>query len=211
LIKFYDTTNPSKGYNKHDGGSNGRPNAETLIKMSICHKKENLNDLTIQKMSISKLGNTLRKGKYHTQESKIKIGNGSRGRIVSQDTRDKLSKASSGRKFSDDFKQHLREIKTGLKHTDETKKLISEKLSGLNHPNFGKSLKDTTKTKISEANKGKRGTLNHKSRKVFVFGIVYDSVRIASDSIRFVTNYGENTVFVSSWLRSSKYPDVFYV
>lgn len=38
-IKHYNSTNSKFGYNKKDGGAKGKPNAETLVKMTIANRK----------------------------------------------------------------------------------------------------------------------------------------------------------------------------
>lgn len=87
-IKYYETTDPKKGYNKMSGGSNGRHSEETKNKISIAQKgkpKNNSNDVKIKK-SKSMEGN------------KFGVGNKSNtGRNASDEHRKKLSKVQSER------------------------------------------------------------------------------------------------------------------
>lgn len=71
-ITIYDTINPSMGYNKRGGGSNGRMSQETRKKMSES-----------------------KKGKTHSEESKQKISESLKGKTHSEETKQKLSKSAS--------------------------------------------------------------------------------------------------------------------
>lgn len=91
----------------------------------------------------------IKRGFKHTEETKRKIGNSSRGRIgywlgkkrlpLSEETRRKISVGNLGK--------HLGRIK-GFQHSEETKRKISI-------ANAGRKLSEEHKRKVSEGNKGK--------------------------------------------------------
>lgn len=63
-------------------------------------------------------------GKHHSEETKIKIGNANRGRIISKEGREKMRLAKLGKK--------------GAKHTVETRKKLSQQKLGSKNPMYGK-------------------------------------------------------------------------
>ena len=76
-----------------------------------------------------------------TEESRKKMSESSKNRVVahSEETKRKISKSLSGRKLSKELREKM-----------------SERFSGETNPFYGKSHSDSTKIKISNANKGKR-------------------------------------------------------
>lgn len=72
---------------------------------------------------------------------------------MSDETRAKMSRVAS---------QNL-SLK-GRKCSDETKKLLSEALSGSRNPNYGKQKSDSTKQKMSDSQKGRTLTDEHKEK-----------------------------------------------
>lgn len=83
LIREWDSTNPSKGYNITKGGESAN---------GLTHTEE-----TKRKMSEAKKGeNHPMYGKHSTEETKRKISEGNKGKIVSEETKRKLSKANKG-------------------------------------------------------------------------------------------------------------------
>lgn len=74
------------------------------------------------------------KNRTHSEETKKKISEGNKGKIMSKEARRKMSESHKGKK--------------GTPHTEESKKKISE-------GNKGKTQSDETKKKISEGHKGK--------------------------------------------------------
>ena len=95
------------GYNQSEGFE-----GSTLQKYS----KERLD-----KMRTNMLGNTIWKGRKHTEETKKRIGNGNRGKKVSVKTRKKLSEARKGKFLGEDNPFY------GKEHTEETKSKIRKK------------------------------------------------------------------------------------
>ena len=125
LIKTYKTQNKKYGYNVKEGGSHGRIDEETKIKIGLKNKGRILSEEARQKMSYAKIG------KKHSVERKEKIKNSLKeyyskeenkrfGFYVSQETREKMSKSGKGRKFSE---QHKRKI------SEARKKYFGEKAS----------------------------------------------------------------------------------
>ena len=82
-ITIYDTMNPSMGYNKRGGGSNGRLSEESKQKMSESRKGKFIGELHPFY------------GKTHSEESKQKISESLKGKTHSEETKQKLSKSAS--------------------------------------------------------------------------------------------------------------------
>ncbi|MBP5710583.1 MAG: hypothetical protein J6W84_06360 [Bacteroidales bacterium] len=124
--------------------------------------------------NISDGGDCSALGMHHTEETKRKLAQASKGRVVSEETRKKLSAAFKGRPISEDQKQRLREINLGKHHSEETKRKISEAgkgkhcgkdnpmygkgFFGKDNPMYGKHLSEEAKKHLSDINKGE---LNH--------------------------------------------------
>ena len=88
--------------------------------------------------------------KKHSEETKKKISESERGKIVSEETKKKISLTSIER-AKNDPNYGMR----GKHHSEESKKKISEYQTLHNH-NRGKSPSEETRKKISEANKGRK-------------------------------------------------------
>jgi len=110
IIKQYDSTNPTIGYNIEPGG-NGRktPTEESRRKMSES-----------------------RRGKKHSKEWCENISLGQIGKIISEETYRHLQTVNIGRKHTDETKQKVSESlkgnnrRTGIPHSQETKDRISK-------------------------------------------------------------------------------------
>lgn len=114
LIAKYNTTNRKYGYNSEIGGNNSPCSEHTKKLISLNHAD-------------MKGENNPRYGVKLSDETKAKIGNANRGRVISEETRLKLSKANSG--TNNGF--------YGKKHTNETKeKLRQQKLDPTNPMNM---------------------------------------------------------------------------
>ncbi len=121
-----------------------------------------------------------------TEETRIKIGNANRGKIISEETKRKISKSLKGRTCSEETRKKISNLLKGRispmkgKHQSiNTRKRISESLkgricseetklkikknhadfSGKNHPRYGKHCSEETKRKIGIANKGNNHNL----------------------------------------------------
>ena len=73
-----------------------------------------------------------------TAETRSKISNSHKGKVISPDTRQKLREKSLGRKFPKSFSEKMSKIVTGRKHSDETKQKLREIFSGKNSYFYGR-------------------------------------------------------------------------
>lgn len=96
------------------------------------------------------------KGKHHSEETRKKISEASRGRTVSEETKRKLSEShkgktswNKGKPYSEETRKKLSECNKGKHHSEETKKKMSEALKG-------RHLSEETRMKMSEAQKGRK-------------------------------------------------------
>lgn len=108
-IKYYDTTDRTKGYNKKTGGANGRHSEETKNKMSNTKKGKpgkTPSEETKRKLSIAN------KGKPSPKKGKP-------GKTLSEETKRKLSVAKKG-------KPSPNKGKPGKPKSEEHKKKISD-------------------------------------------------------------------------------------
>lgn len=80
------------------------------------------------------------KGKKHTKESKEKIGNKSKNRIIANKTRIKLSKLATGRKMKEETKKKISKSLRGSKKTEETKRKMSLANLGKKYPERDKKI-----------------------------------------------------------------------
>jgi hypothetical protein len=106
-------------------------------------------------------------GRIMAEETKRKIGDAQKGdknhnygKSPSEETRKKLSQASKDRIISEETKKKLSELHMGKTHTDETKKKISKSKKGKIPWNKGKKFKncisEDTKRKMKESHTGKK-------------------------------------------------------
>lgn len=152
--------------------------AEQLEINLIAYYKSNQRDFGY---NIANGGNTI--GKM-SDETRQKISEANKGKVVSDDTRQKLSDIRKECWEDDDYRQNQIEKHKwqtgenhpwfGKHHSEETKEKISQKakdrfendadhpfhnkrnLSGGNNPFYGKTHSEETKQKISEANSGEK-------------------------------------------------------
>lgn len=151
---------------------------ETRSLISKKHIGKIISESTREKMSKSRKGvpiPALRGRKRPMkEETKKKISNSNKGRILSKITpegrkklsekskkykhsevsKKKISDSNKGRKMSDAQRESIKKFMAGRKHnlgnkhSDETKKILSNKLSGNKHPQFGLKRSEETKNKI---------------------------------------------------------------
>lgn len=88
----------------------------------------------------------------HSEETKKKIGEASKGRRHTEETKRKMSEAQKGKRTGEENHNY------GKPRSEETKRKISEANKGKPSHNKGKSPSEETKRKLSEANKGKHHT-----------------------------------------------------
>lgn len=140
-IKYYETTNSNKGYNKTHGGANGRLSEETKKKISAANKGKKRTEEEKQKMSniqknrspeiAKRAGLKLRgrqspnKGVPHTEEAKQKIKIARSKQIITEEHKQNMSKAQKGRKHSEETKKKIGCSNKGKVVSNETKLKMS--------------------------------------------------------------------------------------
>lgn len=232
LIKYYQTTDPSKGYNKKEGGANGRPTKETKnkIRNSTLGKKNHFFGKTHTKdakrrIGIAHLGNTYRVGIKHTKEANKKNRDAHIGKIHTKEAREKNRDAHLGKKNHFFGKTHTKESKIKMRNARLGKTAIEKTKIKMRDAHLGKKNHFFGKKHTEEANKKNRDahlgntyrigkkhteeTINKLSKKICIYGIIYNSSKKASDALRFL--YGFKSNFIQKWVNSPKYPDIFYI
>lgn len=136
-IKFYKATDNRYGYNISPGI--GIQSEETKMKISLATK--------------GRLpANT---GKPSSEETKRKISEGNKNKIVSDETKKRISDSHLGNKYSFGIKRSMETRKKqslsakGRKMSEETKRKLSEIKKQTNNPLRGKSRSEDIKKKIS--------------------------------------------------------------
>jgi hypothetical protein len=121
----------------------------------------NLSEETKRKLSEAN------RGKILSEETKRKISETSKGRTHSEEHKRKLSEAKKGNKnflghkHSEEAKRKMSEAKEGKTHSEETKRKMSKAKKGMSEETkrkmseAKKSMSEETKRKIGEAKKGK--------------------------------------------------------
>lgn len=94
------------------------------------------------------------------------VGGSAIGHILSEDTKRKISEKHKGKVVPDKVRQKISASMIGeknhfygKKHSDETKKLQSSLKAGSNHPGYGKPLSDEHKRKLSACKSGTNNPL----------------------------------------------------
>lgn len=102
------------------------------------------------------LGFAPNKNKPHSEETKRKISEKTRGKKRSEETKKKISLAHKGMTHlvSDETKNKLRKANIGKHPSEETRRKLSESHKGKPHP-----ISEETKKKISEKLKGNKNGL----------------------------------------------------
>lgn len=174
-IEYYDCIAP-KGYNLTSGG-------EGYI---VCEE-------TRRKLSIVNRGRRPFLGKHHTEETRKKMSESSKGeknpnfgKHPSDETRQRMSEAQKGRHHSEESIEKMRQAHLGRVFTEEHRRKISENhahLSGEKHPKYGKPVSEETKRKLSNSHKGRWiGSKSPVAKKVICIetGEIFNCIKDAS-------------------------------
>ena len=97
------------------------------------------------------------KGKHHSEESKHKIREARKGKTRSEETKHKMSIANKGKPLTEEHKHKLSEFNKGKKASEETRRKIGLIKRG-NKNMLGKHHSENTKQRLSETHKGKNKT-----------------------------------------------------
>lgn len=154
-IVLYDTMNPSKGYNKKRGSSSGKPSEETRKKFSAWQIGRKMSEYSIEKrkQTIASRG-----GYKHSEETRRKLSDKRKYRVIEEKTRKRIGDAHRGKVVSRETREKLSEVNKGKKHSEKTIKLLRELSTGEKNAFYGRSHTEESKKKISEANLGKKRT-----------------------------------------------------
>jgi len=151
FIKEYNAVKSNNYYNIAEGGKVGSTIAglseqklkERSRKLSLAFKGKKLSPERIKKASEGHMG------LKHTDESKLKISEALKGRIISEEWRNKISLTR--------IEKHFGAWNKNIPRTDLEKENISKSLRGkyvgINNPNYGKTMSEEQKTKISNTRK----------------------------------------------------------
>ena len=139
-------------------------------KLKQSHKNKRLSESHKKKIGFSKLGNKNMLGKNHSEETKRRMSEKAKGRIVKKETRKKLSEAKKGTKATLETRKKLSEARKrnpvnpmlGKTHTEEWKKEHSKRMKE-NNPFRGKTHSEETRKIISEKAKGRTAPNKGKS------------------------------------------------
>ena len=94
-------------------------------------------------------------GKKHSEETRRKIGEGNRGKVVPKEVGRKISEAKKGIPRSEETCQKIREANLGRKHSEETRKKMSESRKGKSSWNKGIPHSEEYRKKMSDIMKGR--------------------------------------------------------
>jgi len=123
-------------------------------------------------------------GGLHSEESKKKIGDKNRGKIISEETRNKISIANTGKKRSTEVRERLRELyKTTLGSPEVMEK--TRKINKGNKRGVGRKASQEAKAKMSKARKGK--PLSEENKKNI--GIALKNSQVAIESRKKVAEF----------------------
>lgn len=139
-------------YNKY-GGNNFKYDIVLLCNIQDLDGHERY-FIEVNKSDVKQNGYNIELGgnlkKQVSEETKKKISQAGKGRIVTEETRNKISKSTKGKIVSTTTRLKLSDANMGKIRTEETLKILSESHKGHKHT-------DEHKRKISESHKGKQG------------------------------------------------------
>lgn len=132
-----------------------------MIKKALSH----ITDATIEQIIEDWDDSIFHQGHPHSEETKKKIGEKSKGRKMSEETKRRISEAEKGKHNSEEAKRKMSEAKKGKTFSDEHKRKLAESHKGkrqseehkrkLSESRKGKHRSEETKRKMSEAAKGR--------------------------------------------------------
>lgn len=153
---------------------------EVIASKLTLEESNHFEELLIAKLNATnpKYGYNLKSGgesNFLSEETKKKIGEANRGRIMTEEQRQKLIEMHKGKHLSDEHKKKISEslkgeksVNYGKQMSDEQKKKLSEahkgKLVGKDNPFYGKHHTEETKEKLRKANIGKKLSDEHKKK-----------------------------------------------
>ena len=155
LIDKYKSNQHDYGYNCSSGGECSGAGVKHIV-----------SDETRKRLSESHMGlQSGMLGKHHSEETKQKISNSKKGKvIISDEQRKKISKANKGRKMSDDFGEKVSKALKGRKLSDEHKKKLSEAEKGKPSNRKGAHLTEEQKQHLREVAKANYKPLTEEQR-----------------------------------------------
>ena len=145
LIREWDSTNPNKGYNITLGGDG-------------CSGYQHSEEFKKEQSERNSGENNPFYGKHHTEETRRKISETSKGKQFSEEHKEKISKANSGEN----------NYWFGKQLSEEHKEKISKANSGKPSSMKGKQHSEEAKQKMSEIKKGKYKGENNPMAKTII-------------------------------------------
>lgn len=155
-MDYYQCYKPEFGYNTLAFASSAKGyvvSDETKKKISLSNKGKKRSENARRNIAEAHKGQVAwNKGKFHTEESKLKISKALVGRKLSDAHKQKLSIIWKGKKHTEASKLKISLSKMGLAHTEESKLKMSLAKQGKKR----KPHSEESKLKIMLSNKGKK-------------------------------------------------------
>jgi len=145
--------------NSTDGGEGmNNPTEETRKKLSYASKGEN--NPNFGKKRTKEINDKINEIRVcvHTEETKNKLREINKGKIISQETRNKISKSKKGTKYTYETKLKMSNSHKGIIISQETRKKLSDACSGEKNGFYGKKHTEETKKLLSISKIGKKHT-----------------------------------------------------
>lgn len=159
-ILEYDSMNPNYGYNRESGGNKGKTISGETRNIWSSHRSN---------------GGAGMYGKHHTEESKRRISETQKGKVISEETRKKISVAKTGKQPTLETRKKWSEQRKGRKLSPDHIAAIVSSRKGFKHS-------EESKKKMSKARIGKQmGSENkhHKDVICIETGVLYHGVKEA--------------------------------